>query len=65
LSSSIAALDAKLSSSIAGLRTELKADISGLEAKVSALAVDVRSIKNNHLPHIEAAINELAKRHPQ
>jgi hypothetical protein len=74
-STSIAALDAKLSTSIAelrtelkadiaGLRTELKADIAGLETTVSALAVDVRSIKNNHLPHIEAAINELAKGTP-
>jgi hypothetical protein len=37
-----------------------KKDIAGLEAKISALAVDVKSIKGNHLPHIEAAIKELA-----
>jgi hypothetical protein len=35
--------------------------LNKLEAKVSALAVDMRSIKNNHLPHIEAAMMELAK----
>jgi hypothetical protein len=57
------------------LRTELKTDISGLDAKISALdakfstgmaelKADVKSIKNNHLPHIEAAINELAKGTP-
>jgi hypothetical protein len=39
------------------LETELKADVSELK-------VDVKSIKNNHLPHIEAAINELAKGTP-
>jgi chromosome segregation ATPase len=78
LKTDMSALDAKLSSSIAGLRTELKADISGLEtkvsgleakvsgleAKVSVLAVDVKSIKGNHLPHIEAAIKALAKGTP-
>jgi hypothetical protein len=41
-----------------------KKDISGLDAKISALAVDVKSIKGNHLPHIEAAIKELAKGTP-
>jgi hypothetical protein len=42
----------------------LKKDISGLKTEMSELKADVRSIKNNHLPHIEAAINELAKGTP-
>jgi hypothetical protein len=45
-----------------------KKDMSELDAKLSSsiaeLKADVRSIKNNHLPHIEAAINELAKGTP-
>jgi hypothetical protein len=68
LDARLTALDARLSSSIAGLRTELKADISALDAKLSssiaALRADVKSIKGNHLSHIEAAINELAKGTP-
>jgi len=31
---------------------------------MAELKADVKSIKNNHLPHIEAAINELAKGTP-
>jgi hypothetical protein len=42
---------------MAVLKTELKADIAELKA-------DIRSIKNNHLPHIEAAMMELAKGTP-
>jgi hypothetical protein len=42
----------------------VKKDMAGLEAKISALAVDVKSIRSNHLPHIEAAIKELAKGTP-
>jgi hypothetical protein len=57
-------LEAKLSSDIAGV----KADVATLEAKVisdiAGLRADVRSIKLNHLPHIEAAMNELAKGTP-
>jgi hypothetical protein len=49
---------------MSALDTKLSSSIAGLETTVSALAVDVRSIKNNHLPHIEAAINELAKGTP-
>jgi hypothetical protein len=47
-------LEAKLSSDIAKLDAKFTLDISGLK-------IDVRSIKDNHLPHIEAAINALAK----
>ncbi|MDR3301726.1 MAG: hypothetical protein LBT01_04250 [Spirochaetaceae bacterium] len=39
----------------------LEAKFSGLEAKFSRLALDIKSIKGNHLPHIEAAIKALAK----
>jgi hypothetical protein len=39
------------------LETRFSTDIAELKA-------DVKSIKNNHLPHIEAAINELAKGTP-
>jgi hypothetical protein len=31
---------------------------------VGGLKSDVKSIKNNHLPHIEAAIHELSKGTP-
>jgi hypothetical protein len=64
VSSDIAGLKTELKADISALRTELKADISGLESKVSGLASDVKSIKGNHLPHIEAAIKELAKGTP-
>jgi hypothetical protein len=64
LKADISGLRAELKTDISELRVELKADIAKLEAKVSALAVDVRSIKNNHLPHIEAAMMELAKGTP-
>jgi Fe2+ transport system protein B len=61
-------LKTEVKADISELRTELKADIAALEAKVSSdiaeLKSDVKSIKNNHLPHIEAAINELAKGTP-
>jgi hypothetical protein len=46
----------------------LKAEIAVLDVKLSSsiaeLKVDMRSIKSNHLPHIEAAIKELAKGTP-
>ncbi|MDR3324620.1 MAG: hypothetical protein LBS82_01340 [Spirochaetaceae bacterium] len=35
-----------------------------LSSAVLELKMDVKSVKNNHLPHIEAAINELAKGTP-
>jgi hypothetical protein len=35
-----------------------------LDAKVSRLEVDIKSIKNNHLPHIESAMKALAKDTP-
>jgi hypothetical protein len=35
-----------------------------LSSSIAALAVDVKSIKGNHLSHIEAAIKELAKGTP-
>jgi hypothetical protein len=38
--------------------------VAALKTDVAALKVDVRSIKDNHLPHIEAAISELAKGTP-
>jgi hypothetical protein len=46
---------------VSDLRVEVKKDISDLRVEVSDLRADVKSIKNNHLPHIEAAIKELAK----
>jgi outer membrane murein-binding lipoprotein Lpp len=54
-------LDAKVSSEIAKLEAKISSDIAKLEAKVGDLKADVKSIKNNHLPHIEAAIKELSK----
>jgi outer membrane murein-binding lipoprotein Lpp len=54
-------LDAKVSSDIAKLDAKISSDIAKLETKVSDLKEDVKSIKNNHLPHIEAAIKELSK----
>jgi outer membrane murein-binding lipoprotein Lpp len=68
VSSDIAKLETKVSSDIAKLETKVSSDIakldakvSGLETKVSGLEVDMKSIKNNHLPHIEAAMMALAK----
>jgi hypothetical protein len=60
LSSDMTKLEAKLSSDIAGV----KADVAKLNVDVTVLRADVRSIKLNHLPHIEAAMNELAKGTP-
>jgi uncharacterized protein YdhG (YjbR/CyaY superfamily) len=64
----ISELRTEFKADILELRTELKSDISELRTEVKAdtaeLKSDVKSIKNNHLPHIEAAINELSKGTP-
>jgi hypothetical protein len=39
-------------------------NLNAVKKDVSELRADVKSIKNNHLPHIEAAIKELAKGTP-
>jgi hypothetical protein len=44
--------------------SKVSSDISGLKSEMSELKADVRSIKNNHLPHIEAAMMELAQGTP-
>jgi hypothetical protein len=71
LEGKISGLEARLEGKISGLEARLEGKISGLEGKISglegkisALAADVKSIKSNHLPHIEAAIKELAKGTP-
>jgi hypothetical protein len=68
VSSDMTKLETKLSSDMTKLETKLSSDIAKvssdvvkLETKMSELAVDMKSIKSNHLPHIEAAIKLLAK----
>jgi hypothetical protein len=64
----VSELRAELKADVSGLRAELKADIANLDAKFSLgmteLKSDVKSIKSNHLPHIEAAIKALSKGTP-
>jgi hypothetical protein len=59
---------AEVKADVSGLRAEVKADIANLDAKFSLgmaeLKSDVKSIKSNHLPHIEAAIKALSKGTP-
>jgi hypothetical protein len=58
---------AGLKTDVAGLKTDvagLKTDVAGLKTGMAELKADVKSIKGNHLPHIEAAIKELAKGTP-
>jgi hypothetical protein len=38
--------------------------VSELKVEMSVVKADVKSIKSNHLPHIEAAIKLLAKGNP-
>jgi hypothetical protein len=46
------------------LEVKLSSDITGIKTDIATLKADVKSIKSNHLPHIEAAIKELAKGTP-
>jgi Skp family chaperone for outer membrane proteins len=71
VSSDMTKLEAKVSSDIAELKvdmekleTKVSSDIAELKVDMSELRADVKSIKSNHLPHIEAAIKLLAKGTP-
>jgi outer membrane murein-binding lipoprotein Lpp len=67
LKADISVLSAEVRADISVLKTdvsELKADVSVLKSDVSELKADMKSIRGNHLPHIEAAMRELAKGTP-
>jgi hypothetical protein len=68
VSADMARLETKVSEDMARLETKVSADMVRLETnmakldnKVSVLAVDMKSIKGNHLIHIELAIRALSK----
>jgi hypothetical protein len=46
------------------LEAKFSSDIAGIKTEMSELTADMKSIKSNHLPHIEAAIKVLAKGTP-
>jgi Fe2+ transport system protein B len=64
VSSDMTKLETKLSSDMGKLEAKVSSDIAELKVDVSELKADVKSIKSNHLPHIEAAINALAQGTP-